>query len=179
MDNNEEIIDNLIKKTSELEKREIKYPDYMPQFEALKIAIGQLNFSYPAEQIQNTITGATVILDGIQNALPVKIRHQFDFRTKGWIIAGMILLIVIAICTGLCGYLWTENNRLHAVDVKYRLLHQVSENNTEWADSVYKGDPEKTEKTVTQMERGQLQSIKTVKVQKPLAVKRIKKRRLK
>jgi hypothetical protein len=36
MDGVDELMDNLVKKVTELDKREIKKPDYTPHFEALK-----------------------------------------------------------------------------------------------------------------------------------------------
>jgi len=139
----EEIIDQLIIKVGELEKREINVPDYTPQFEALhnsyetgmlthykeveefKAVLGQLKVNYPAEQIQNNLTDIKGILATIQKSLPIKHKHQFDFNTRGWIISGMILLIVAAICTGLSAHLWVENTTLKAVSTKYRMIRQV------------------------------------------------------
>jgi len=176
IDGQDEIIDSLIKKVTDQEKREPKTTDYTLHFEALqkifemflarynkenaelKAAIGQLNISYPAEQIQNTLSEVKTILEAVRKSLPVKVKHEFDPKTKGWIIAGMILLIVTAISTGLCGHLWAENNRLQANDIKYRLLQQVATNSTKWADSIYTGNPDEAEKTVIRME-----NAKTIK----------------
>ena len=156
MDGVDELMDSIVKKVTEIDKREIKITDYTPHFEALKAAIGQLNISYPTQQIQNTLAESKGILEAIRKILPVKVKHQFDFKTKGWIIAGMILLIVTAISTGLCGHLWAENNRLHAVDIKYRLLRQVDTSSTKWADSIYTSNPDEAEKTVIRMESGKI-----------------------
>ncbi len=139
----EEIIDQLIIKVSELEKREFTVPDYTPQFEALrqsyegcmlrhdkeveefKAVLGQLKVNYPAEQIKNNLTDVKSILATIQKSIPIKHKHQFDFNTKGWIISGMILLMLAAICTGLSAHLWVENTTLKAVSTKYRMIRQV------------------------------------------------------
>jgi hypothetical protein len=156
MDGADELIDSLVKKVTEIDKREIKITDYTPHFEALKTLVGQLKINYPAEQIKNTLAESKGILEAIRKALPVKVKHQFDFKTKGWIIAGMILLTVTAISTGVCGHLWTENNRLQAVDVKYRLLQQVDTSSTRWADSIYTSNPDEAEKTVIRMENAKI-----------------------
>jgi hypothetical protein len=174
IDGVDELMDSIVKKVTEIDKREIKITDYSPQFEALKqifevfllkynkeseelkAVVGQLNISYPAGQIQNTLTESKGILEAIRKILPVKVKHQFDFKTKGWIIAAMMLLIVTAISTGLCGHLWAENNRLHAVDIKYRLLRQVDTSSTKWADSIYTSNPDEAEKTVIRMESGKI-----------------------
>ena len=192
IDGQDEIIDSLIKKVTDQEKREPKTTDYTLHFEALqkifemflarynkenaelKAAIGQLNISYPAEQIQNTLSEVKTILEAVRKSLPVKVKHEFDPKTKGWIIAGMILLIVTAISTGLCGHLWIRNNRLQAVDVKYRLLQQVDTSSTRWADSVYTNNPDEAEKIVIRMENGKIKKVRANDIQN---VKRGKKSR--
>jgi hypothetical protein len=160
-------------------KRKIKTTDYTPHFEALKTLVEQLKINYPAEQIKNTIAESKGILEAIRKALPVKVKHQFEFKTKGWIIAGMILLIVTAISTGLCGHLWDENNRLQAIDIKYRLLQQVDTSSTKWADSIYTSNPAGAEKTVVKLESGQLYLTKTNKTRRKSAAKRFSKWRVK
>jgi hypothetical protein len=145
----------------------------------LKAIISQLNVSYPAEQIQNKIAEVKSILEAIRKSLPVKVKHQFDFKTKGWIIAGMILLIVTAITTWLSGHLWAENNRLHAVNIKYRLVRQVDSVGTKWADSVYISNIYDAGKTVVKLESAGFQLTKTNKSAKRLAIKRLNKNRVK
>ena len=178
MDGADELMDSIVKKVTEIDKRDIKVTDYTPQFEALKqvfeafllkynkesealkVAVEQLNTSYPAGQIKNILAESKGILEAIRKALPLKVKHQFDFKTKGWIIAGMILLIVTAISTGLCGHLWAENNHLQAIDIKYRLLKQVDTSSTKWADSIYKSNPDEAEKTVNRMENAKITTDK-------------------
>jgi len=166
MDGADELINSLIKKITDLEKKEVKATDYSLHFDALqKIfevflvrynkesgelnnAVGKLNLNYPAEQIQQALVEIKNILAAIQKALPVQVKHQFDLKTKGWIIAGMILLIVTAISAGFCGNLWIETNRLQAVGIKYRLVQQVDSVGTTWADSVYNSNPDNADKTL-------------------------------
>ena len=197
MDGVDELMDSIVKKVTEIDKREIKIPDYTPHFEALKqifevfllkynkesealnTVVGQLNIGYPAEQIQSTLAESRGILEAIRKALPVKVKHQFDFKTKGWIIAGMILLIVTAISTGLCCHLWVENNRLQAVDIKYRMVRQVDSVCTRWADSSYSSDPDKAIKTLIKLENGEIKLTKADKVKKVPSVRRYNKRLIK
>ena len=194
MDGVDELMDSIVKKLTEIDKREIKITDYTPQFEALKqifeafllkynkesealkTVVGQLNISYPAGQIQNTLAESKGILEAIRKILPVKVKHQFDFKTKGWIIAGMILLIVTAIGTGVCGHLWAENNRLQAVDIKYRLLRQVDTSSTKWADSIYTSNPDEAEKTVIRMENAKIAKDKANDIQNGRRGKKSRKR---
>jgi hypothetical protein len=180
----EEIIDQLIIKVGELEKREFTVPDYTPQFEALqhsyetsmlrhnneveefKVSLEQLKVNYPAEQIQNNLTDVKGILAIIQKSLPIKHKHQFDFNTKGWIISGMILLIVSAICTGLSAHLWVENSTLKVVSTKYRMIRQVYPYATSWADSVYTKSPADAEAATTKLENGVIKETKANKTHK-------------
>lgn len=74
--------------------------------------------------------------------------------------------MITAIGTGLSGYLWTENNRLQAADVKYRLLRQVASADTKWADSIYTDNPDETKKMLVKLENGQLRLIQKNKIQK-------------
>ena len=194
IDGVDELMDSIVKKVTEIDKREIKITDYTPQFEALKqifevfllkynkesealkAVVGQLNISYPAERIKNTIAESKGILEAIRKALPIKVKHQFDFKTKGWIIAGMILLIVTAISTGLCGHLWAENNHLHVVDIKYRLLRQVDTSSTKWADSIYTSNPDEAEKIVIRMENAKVTKDKANDIQNGKRGKKSRKR---
>jgi len=170
MDGADELIDSLVKKITELDKRETKITDYTPHFEALKqifevfllkynkesealnTVVAQLNISYPAEQIKNTIAESKGILEAIRKALPVRVKHQFNFKTKGWIIAGMILLIVTAISTGLCSHLWAENSRMQANDIKFRAIRQVYPIQAYWADKYYAEHPDAMKDTTERLE---------------------------
>lgn len=170
IDGQDEIIDSLIKKITDQEKREPKTVNYTLHFEALqkifemfllrynkenaelKAAIGQLNISYPAEQIQNTLSEVKTILEAVRKSLPVKVKHEVDPKTKGWIIAGMILLIVTAISTGLCGHLWLENNRLQANDIKFRMLRQCYPIQANWAEQYYFNNPNTVENETIRLE---------------------------
>jgi hypothetical protein len=194
MDGVDELMDSIVKKVTEIDKREIKITDYTPQFEALKqvfevflvkynkesealkAVVGQLNIIYPAGQIQNTLAESKGILEAIRKTLPVKVKHQFDFKTKGWIVAGMILLIVTAISTGLCSHLLAENDRLRAVDIKYRLLRQVDTSSTKWADSIYTSNPNEAEKTVIRMENAKITKDKANDTQNGKPGKKLRKR---
>jgi hypothetical protein len=181
---NDEIIDQLIIKVGELEKREVNIPDYRSRFNtlqqdfegflqqynndsrALSGANKRIHDTNPAPQVQDAIGNLKNLLEAIQKALPVKHQHHFDFYTKGWIIAGMLLLIIVAISSGLSAYLWKENDRLQAADVKYRLLRQVTSFDTKWADSVYNSNPDETKKMLAKLENGQLRLNQKNRIQK-------------
>jgi hypothetical protein len=152
---------------------------YNKESAELIAAIGKLDINDPAEKLKQVLTDVKPILAEIKKLLPVKVSHYFDPKTKGWIIAGMILLIVTAISTGLCGHLWVENNRLQAVDIKYRLLQQIDTVGTKWADSLYNNDADKAMKTFGRLESGEMKFTETNKVKKLPTTKRSVKRRVK
>ncbi|MGY4540016.1 prefoldin subunit 5 [Mucilaginibacter sp. UYNi724] len=175
MDGTDELIDSLIKKITDLEKKEIKVTDYSLHFEAiqkifevflvrynkecddLNTAFGKLNSEYPAEQIQQCLAEIKIILTAIQKSLPVKVKHQFDFNTKGWIIAGMMLLLVTAIISGLCVHFWVDNNRLVGNDIKFRAIRQVYPNLAKWADEYYSKNPNAMEAATVKLENEALE----------------------
>jgi len=191
MDGNDEIVDSLIKKIDDLEKRYVKNTDYTLHFEALKKifevflirynkesialfeAVSRLNIEYPADQIQKNLAELKTILKAIQRELPVKVKHQLDIKTKAFVIS----IIVIASSCLLNGYLWTENTRLQAVDIKYRLLNQLGSNDVKIADSVYSSDPDETAKMVDKSKTHQVELSQ--KKQKAVGGKGLTKRRTK
>jgi hypothetical protein len=167
---NEEIIDQLVIKVNALEKQEIKIPDYTPNFEELKewladhlpdynkpiedlkITVSQHNLEYPATKIQAQLGEVKTIVDSIPKIIPLKHSHYFDPKSKGWVIAGVILLIVTAISTGLCGHLWVENNRLQANDIKFRMIRQAYPVQANWAEQHYFNNPDKAENETIRLE---------------------------
>jgi hypothetical protein len=188
IDGNDEIVDSLIKKIDDLEKREVKSTDYTLHFEALKKifevflvrynkeslslfeAVSQLNIEYPTEQIQKTLVELKTILETIKRELPIKVKHQLDIKTKAFVIS----IIVIAASSLLNAYLWTENTRLQAVDIKYRLLNQLGSNDIKIADSVYSSDPDETVKMVNNSKTHQ---VKLSKKKQKASVGRINKKK--
>ncbi len=191
IDGNDEIVDSLIKKIDDLEKRDVKNTDYTLHFEALKKifevflvrynkestalfeAVSRLNVEYPAEQILKTLAELRTILEAIQRELPIKVKHQLDIKTKAFVIS----IIVIAASCLLNSYLWTENTRLQSVDIKYRLLNQLGSNDVKIADSVYSSDPDETAKMVDKSKTHPVELSK--KKQKAVGGKGLIKRRTK
>jgi hypothetical protein len=167
---NDEILDRMAIQLGELDKRLANLPDYTQQLETLskgfdrflqqyhgdqqeiKTIIRQPNADDPQKQVQTMLTETRAILESIKKLLPLKLINTFNLKTKGWIISGAILLIVVALSTGLSGYLWKENSRLEAADFKYRLAKQVGPTVTNWADSIYLNDPEEAKRILTKME---------------------------
>jgi hypothetical protein len=167
---NEEIIDQLVIKVNALEKREIKLPDYTRNFEdlkkwlanhlpdhnktieELKTTVNQHNLEYPATKIQAQLNEVKTIVESIPKIIPVKHNHYFDPKSKGWVIAGVILLIVSAISTGLNAHLWVENNRLQANDIKFRMIRQAYPIQANWAEQHYFNNPDTAESETIRLE---------------------------
>ncbi len=165
---NDEIIDQLVIKVNEIDKREIRFPDYTPYFEdlkkwlaehlpdynkpidELKAAVNQHNLEYPATKIQVQLDEVKAIMARIPKT--VKHDHYFDPKSRGWIIAGVILLIVTAISTGLNAHLWLENSRLQANDIKFRMIRQSYPIQANWAEQHYYNNPDTAESETIRLE---------------------------
>lgn len=167
---NDEIIDQLVIKVSEIDKREIKFPDYAPYFEdlkkwvvdhlpdytkpidELKTAVIQHNLAYPATKIQDQLDEVKTIITSIPKTIPVKHNHYFDPKSKGWIITGVLLLIVTAISAGLNAHLWIENYRLQGNDIKFRMIRQTYPTQANWAEQYYFDNPDGAENETIRLE---------------------------
>ena len=167
---NDEILDRMAIQVGELDKRVANLPDYTSHFENLSKSfdkflqqhhtnhqeiinnIKQPNTNDPQKQVQTMLLETKDILESVKKILPLRLLHTLDPKTKGVTIAGITLLIVIAVSTGLCSHLWVENNRLEAADYKYRLAKQVGPTITNWVDSIYLNDPKEAKAILTKME---------------------------
>ena len=167
---NEEIIEQLVKKVNELDKRKVETPDNTPQFEELKIWIQQQmpdytnslhelerlvmqhDLSYPGREIQTHIAELKGILAKIPKDIPVKHRHYFDPKSKGWVIAGVALLIIVAVTTGLIVHLFVENRRIEAAAVMFRVAKQAYPEITAEIEDRYAKDPDKMEAKLIELE---------------------------
>jgi len=167
---NDEIIEQLVIKVNELDKRKVDFPDYAPQFEELKIWILQQMPDYPkslhelerlmmqhnlsdaCREIEMQIGDLKGIVAKIPKDIPVKHRHYFDPKSKGWVIAGVTLLIVVAITTGLSAHLYVENRRIEASDIKFRVARQAFPEIAREIEDRYAKDPEKMESKLIELE---------------------------
>jgi len=134
----EEIQDNLIKKVNELEKREIKFPDYTPQFEELKAIITEKAVQYPTEQIQRQLEELQTKISVIPKVIPVS--HYLDLKSKGLLSGVAILLLSSAIAVGLSITMLIENQKLKASADKFFMIRQSHSSIALWADTTYQTD---------------------------------------
>ena len=179
---NDEIVDHLVIQVNALEKREIKIPDYSERFNALeklivqstreqnmrigelKTAVAQQNLANPAEQLQAQIDALHNNVAQIPEVIPVRHHHHVDVKTKPFIYAGTVLLILVAVSNGLNIYLWTETSRLHENDVKFRMVRQMFTKQANTADSFYTKAPIKMEKLTDQLETEALERTKAADI---------------
>jgi hypothetical protein len=136
-----EIQNDLIKKVEELEKREIKFPDYTAQFEELKLVINQQSAQYPAEKFQSQLDEFGVKIDLIPKAIPVK--HILDVETKRVLKVLVILVILVIVSVGITVHLLFRNHGLQASADKFHMIRQSSPGIALWADTTYLADPDK------------------------------------
>ncbi len=137
----EEIQDNLIKKVNELEKREIKFPDYSPQFAELKAIISEKANQYPAEQIQRQLEELQSKINVIPKVIPV--RHYLDLKSKGLLSGVAILLLGSAVAVGIAVTMLIQNQKLKVSADKFFMVRQSHADVALWADTTYRTDPKK------------------------------------
>lgn len=136
----DEIQNDLIKKVNELEKREIKFPDYTPQFEELKSVINEKSTQYPAEMFQAQLNEFGVKIDLIPKSIPVK--HILDIETKRVLKIFVILILLVIVSVGIAVHLLFRNHELQAGADKFHMIRQSNPSVALWADTTYLADPE-------------------------------------
>jgi hypothetical protein len=146
----DEIQDELIKKVEELEKREIKFPDYTPQFEELRSVITEHNTEYPAKQIQSQLEELQAKISVIPKVIPV--RHYLDLKSKGLLNAVAILLVSTAISVGIAIAMLIRNRELKAAADKFYMMRQSYPSIVTWADTTYLADPDKAMRKADSLE---------------------------
>ncbi len=142
----EEVLQRTLNKVQELENSKseqsaIRIPDYTPQFNDLKENIARHNLAYPAMQIQAQILELKKSITSLPKRIPIQHYYHFTDRSKGSIIAGMILLITCAFLVGIVISLWKENRTLSENSVKFRMIRQAYPKVTRWADMTYHQNP--------------------------------------
>lgn len=149
----EEVLQRTLNKVQELENRkielpEIRIPDYMPQFCELKENISQHNLAYPAMQIQAQILELKKSIAYLPKRIPIQHYYHFTDRSKGSIIAAMVLLITCAFSVGIAMGLWKENRKLKEHSVKFRMIRQAFPKATDWSDKMYYKYPAAAEQLI-------------------------------
>jgi len=175
MNQHEEIVNALVQKTTTLENKDTCFPeaiipDYQQDFLKLekhlkddaiernkqtgeiKDLIKRYNLQYPAQKIQDSLEQLTKLYDQTAQLIPIKHHHKFDLQTKGWIIGGVLLLIITALTTGSCFYLLAANGKLQANALEFRMIRQVYPAQANWAERYYNSNPDAMEQTTSRLE---------------------------
>ncbi|WP_426669440.1 hypothetical protein ACPPVU_24900 [Mucilaginibacter sp. McL0603] len=162
---NNEIIDQLVIKVNELDKRE--YPDYSKVTVELKQC---------TEVLKSEITEVKEILKTVPKNIPVKYQVTLSLKTKEIIAASIIWFMVTAIQTGVNIYLWKSKSSLEANDLKYRAIRQVFPKQADWVDSVYRFNAEFMIKQTDSLEEAAKVNSRTL-IKRGLVKRKIKSRR--
>ena len=177
LQDNQEATLRIEERVTQLENKEIKFPeikDYDRKLDELKTLIGKQGeqdktlplretIKEQAGEIARLVSTTRELIqshDNIVQELPKEIRttvlHRFEDKTKGFIIGGIVLLIVAALSTGIALHLWSENGRMRENDVKFRMVRQTNPDVAYTIDTLYYRNPEEMEAKTKQMEAGQL-----------------------
>ncbi|MDX5423445.1 MAG: hypothetical protein LPK07_03965 [Hymenobacteraceae bacterium] len=133
-------------------------PDYSTQLEELKALVQRHDLGAQALQIYAQINSFRETISKLPKVLPVRHHHHFEDRSRGFILAGVMLLLITAITAGWCYSLYQENSRLQESEVRFRLIRQVYPEAARWADSTHTLNPEESAAWLKQQEAKQLTS---------------------
>lgn len=126
-------------------------PDCRSQFEELKALLKRHDLSVQALQIYALIASIQETVTKLPKVLPVRHHHHFEDRSRGFLIGGIVCLVVNAISAGLCFSLYRENSRLQENNMKYRMIRQAHPETAQWADSAYIHAPEEVKQLETEV----------------------------
>ena len=185
LEEQEEVLQLMLTKLQTLENRKIEFPEihipnYSNQLEILKRDRLRVNHSYPVEKIDEQVTKIQNLTGRIPETTKVRHHHHFEDRSKGFIIGGVILLLVCAMAVGIAVSMWKENGRLDENSVKFRIIRQGHPNIAYWADTTYSREPEAMQLLTERLEAEQLAVAQAEAVAREKALdSKQKKRKLK
>ena len=143
----------------ETAKQAMPAPDIPGQLEELKALIRRHDFSLQALQIYAQISSFRDTITKLPKVLPVRHHHHLEDKARGFILGGVMLLLITAITAGWCYSLYRENSRLQESEVRFRLVRQAYPEAARWADSTYTLNPEEATAWVKELESKQLTPI--------------------
>lgn len=158
LDGIEEVLMQLVRKLSTAEEHN-KNQKVAPDA-SIGIMLNEINTQLkkqPSGQLLITqMNGLQKSIETISQQSQVKHHHHFDLQSRGFIISAAILLIVSAISVGIAVTNSGENNRLHAMDVRYRMIRQINPEIAAWTDSIYYQNPELAQQETEKREAHEL-----------------------
>lgn len=152
----EEVLQQLVHKITDLEKREIKFPeitlpDYTGWLKQIFVRVEALRKNPPAEVLKAMMQTLDQKIAGLPEQIPV--RHHIETRSKGFLITGLLLILVSASSVGLFAHTWSVNRGLKENDLKYRMIRFQYPQAGLWADSIYQKDPKAARQITIELER--------------------------
>lgn len=124
--------------------------------------------------IEASIKRQETIFKDFPKKIEVKLLHRFEDKTKGFIIGGLVLFTLSAVSTGICFYLWNDNDRMKDDDIKFRMVRQIAPDVAYTADTLYFPNPEGMEKKTKKLEAQQLALAEADAAAKEAAIKAAK-----
>lgn len=147
----DEIIDSLAKKFTQLENRQQKVEDLNletlpPKIKELETKVTEttnmriLDFSKQLDQFGKQLNG----FDGKINAIPKETKATVQFDTKSKFVIKILLYMGLAILTLLASTisLWIENSRRADDKTKYIIVQGLFPKTARYVDSVYINNPD-------------------------------------
>lgn len=154
----EEVLMHLVRKISAVEEHN-KNQKVAPD-DSISVMLNEINTQLkkqpPGQMLTTQINGLQKSIETISQQSQVKHHHHFDLQSRGFIVSAAILLIVSAISVGIAVTNSDENNRLHTMDVKYRMVRQVNPEIAAWTDSIYHKNPRLAEQETEKREAHEL-----------------------
>jgi len=147
----QEIINSLAKKMTEIEKRQAKIEELdlvglPPKIEDLETKVNEtaemktLENSKQLERFGGQLNKFDKKLDAIPKAIPIK--HEFDPKSRFVVKIGLGLILGICILLTIAINLYLENNRRSDATNKYLLLRGFYPDITRQIDSAYSNNPD-------------------------------------
>ena len=158
LDSIEETLQLLIRKFEELAGREIKFPEIkVPNYTAYLQQIHQrlkvLERHNSADTVSRLIETLIREIDAIPREIPMRHHHHVETRSRGFIIAALILIWSSILAIGLGAHLWWTNRSLKENDLKYRMIRFEHPKASEWADDTYRKDPKAARRATRELEK--------------------------
>ena len=152
----EEVLTHLVKKVTGIEETAQK----MAADDTNRSMLADLKSSLirmpSGQQFQAQMIGIQTSIENLPRQSQVRHHHHFDLQSRGFIVSAAILLIVSAISVGIAVTNGGQNSRLHAMDVKYRMIRQFNPEIVAWTDSIYHQNPEFAEQETEKREAHEL-----------------------
>ena len=141
IDGHGQVLEEAVLRLESLENRE--YPDYRQATVEINVAVATL---------LKIATDTKAIVTSIPKSIATEHIHKVDFKGKKiiFVLAGAALAVFL--CLIWIVNLYAQISELSEQALKYRSIRQVYPVQSDWADSIYRVDPDNMEKATKQLE---------------------------